>query len=245
MKLAVAWLLAMIVTLMFFHAATAADKITICHATGSGDYQTLTLPPKAVYGKNGASGHFNEQGTPNAGHENDYLGPCRTPTTPPPTTQPPATTTTAPTTTSTTSTTSPTTVTTAATTTLPTSSTSTLPAPSTTVPDSTSTSSPVTTPDRSTTTSIVVDTCEQFGSCESTTTTTDPDCVGICGPADCDDCDPADRVTTTTDGSTTTTVVTSSTHPPTGAGSTIAMSGFASILLGLGAFALRLARRPI
>ena len=41
---------------------------------------TLTLPYNAVFGQ---AGHFNEDGTPQAGHEQDYLGPCQTP--PPPT----------------------------------------------------------------------------------------------------------------------------------------------------------------
>jgi hypothetical protein len=71
-------------------AALAAKptKITICHAAGLADepanWVTLSLPPNAVYGQNGASAHFNEQGTPLAGHEQDYLGPCEGDEEPPP-----------------------------------------------------------------------------------------------------------------------------------------------------------------
>lgn len=53
------------------------EKITICHAAGKAgeqaNYTTLTLPWNAVYGN---GGHFNEDGTPQAGHEEDYLGEC-------------------------------------------------------------------------------------------------------------------------------------------------------------------------
>lgn len=54
--------------------------VTICHAAGQVgtlQYITLTLPENAVYGQ---AGHFNENGTPNAGHENDYLGACNSST---------------------------------------------------------------------------------------------------------------------------------------------------------------------
>jgi hypothetical protein len=61
------------------------DKITICHAAGlegTTHYITLTIGYEAVYGP---GGHFNENGTTQAGHEQDYLGACTTPTeTPPP-----------------------------------------------------------------------------------------------------------------------------------------------------------------
>ena len=60
--------------------AAALDKpefVTFCHIAGRADdpanMVTLTLPYDAVFGQ---AGHFNEDGTPNAGHENDYLGPC-------------------------------------------------------------------------------------------------------------------------------------------------------------------------
>ena len=51
--------------------------ITICHAAGLADepaqWVELTLPYDAVYGP---AGHFSEPGSPNAGHERDYEGPC-------------------------------------------------------------------------------------------------------------------------------------------------------------------------
>jgi LPXTG cell wall anchor motif len=53
------------------------DKVTICHAAGregTTHYVELTIGYNAVYGP---GGHFNEDGTPQAGHERDYLGPCR------------------------------------------------------------------------------------------------------------------------------------------------------------------------
>jgi hypothetical protein len=52
------------------------NKITICHVSGqagSEQRETLTLDWHAVYGE---GGHFNENGTPRAGHEQDTLGPC-------------------------------------------------------------------------------------------------------------------------------------------------------------------------
>ena len=57
-------------------AFATVDKITICHATGQSGtdhFVTLELPYQAVYGN---GGHFNENGTPQAGHEDDYLGAC-------------------------------------------------------------------------------------------------------------------------------------------------------------------------
>ena len=60
------------------------DKITICHAAGqegTTTFVTLHLPEQAVFGQ---GGHFNENGTPQAGHEDDYMGPCNN--TPPTTT---------------------------------------------------------------------------------------------------------------------------------------------------------------
>lgn len=75
------------------------EKITICHAAGlegTTKYVTLTLAYPAVYGP---AGHFNENGTTRAGHEQDYLGECVPPVT---TTAAPTTTTAAPTTTTTT-----------------------------------------------------------------------------------------------------------------------------------------------
>ncbi len=51
-------------------------QVTICHAAGqvgTEQFVTLTLPFQAVYGN---AGHLNEDGTAQAGHENDHLGPC-------------------------------------------------------------------------------------------------------------------------------------------------------------------------
>ena len=60
------------------------DFVTFCRVAGSekntANTVTLTLPYNAVFGQ---AGHFNENGTPNAGHEEDYLGPCQA--APPPT----------------------------------------------------------------------------------------------------------------------------------------------------------------
>jgi len=57
--------------------ASAVDhKVTICHAArldSATQYVTLRIGVNAVYGP---GGHFNENGTPQAGHEDDYLGPC-------------------------------------------------------------------------------------------------------------------------------------------------------------------------
>ncbi len=52
------------------------EKVTICHAAGQDgttQYVTLTISRNAAFGQ---AGHFNEDGTPQAGHENDYLGAC-------------------------------------------------------------------------------------------------------------------------------------------------------------------------
>ena len=61
-----------------------SESVTFCHVAGSAEdpanIVTLTLPYTAVFGQ---AGHFNEDGTPKAGHEQDYLGPCQT--VPPPT----------------------------------------------------------------------------------------------------------------------------------------------------------------
>ena len=57
-------------------AATPPVFVTICHAAGlegTTQFVTLTLPEVAVFGQ---AGHFNEDGTPAAGHEADYLGEC-------------------------------------------------------------------------------------------------------------------------------------------------------------------------
>ncbi len=59
------------------------DNVTLCHASGlagTTKYETLTVGYPAAFGP---AGHFDENGTPNAGHEQDYLGECNPP--PPPT----------------------------------------------------------------------------------------------------------------------------------------------------------------
>jgi len=59
------------------HAEADGGKVTICHAAGldgTTKYVTLTVGHQAVYGP---AGHFYENGTPRAGHEQDYLGPCK------------------------------------------------------------------------------------------------------------------------------------------------------------------------
>lgn len=78
----------LIITIIIFLLGTQVvfskvDKITICHATSSetNPYETLELPEQAVYGQ---AGHFNEDGTTQAGHEEDYLGECIVEATPTP-----------------------------------------------------------------------------------------------------------------------------------------------------------------
>jgi hypothetical protein len=56
----------------------ADETFTICHAAGqegTTQFVELTLPFPAVFGE---AGHFFENGTPRAGHEQDILGPCPT-----------------------------------------------------------------------------------------------------------------------------------------------------------------------
>jgi hypothetical protein len=78
-------LIAVLCTIAAFTTAATAtnDKITICHVAGlasdPANYITLHLPPQAVYGN---GGHFNENGTTQAGHEQDTMGECNPP--PPP-----------------------------------------------------------------------------------------------------------------------------------------------------------------
>lgn len=67
-----------IALLMLATAVSAAppEFVTFCHGAGlagTTKFVTLTLPYQAVFGQ---AGHFNEDGSPNAGHEQDYLGPC-------------------------------------------------------------------------------------------------------------------------------------------------------------------------
>ena len=52
------------------------EMVTLCHAAGQDDttqFVTLTIAYPAAYGE---AGHFYENGTPRAGHEQDYLGEC-------------------------------------------------------------------------------------------------------------------------------------------------------------------------
>jgi hypothetical protein len=61
-----------------FATTTATqEKVTLCHAAGLNDttkFVTLTVGWPAAFGP---AGHFYENGTPRAGHEQDYLGPCQ------------------------------------------------------------------------------------------------------------------------------------------------------------------------
>jgi hypothetical protein len=88
------------------------EKVTLCHAAGlagTTHYVTLTVGRPAAFGP---AGHFFENGTPQAGHEQDYLGACEgdetTPTETTPTTTTPTTTTPTTTTPTTTTPTTPT-----------------------------------------------------------------------------------------------------------------------------------------
>jgi len=80
-------------TVMFYVAVVAAsaapsDKVTICHAAGlagTTHYVELTISYNAAFGQ---AGHFYENGTPRAGHEQDYLGQCAAASTPTPSAAP-------------------------------------------------------------------------------------------------------------------------------------------------------------
>lgn len=74
-----------VLTFVLVGTVSAGEKVTICHAAGQAGtthYVELTISENAVYGP---GGHFNENGTPQAGHEQDYLGPCETEVEPTPT----------------------------------------------------------------------------------------------------------------------------------------------------------------
>jgi hypothetical protein len=76
---ATALALASSLALISVSTTTALEKVTICHAAGLADtdqYVELTVAGQAVYGASGDAGHFDENGTPLAGHEQDYFGPC-------------------------------------------------------------------------------------------------------------------------------------------------------------------------
>lgn len=52
------------------------DKVTICHAAGqAGTTKFVTI----TVDRNALKGHFDEKGTPLAGHEQDYMGACKDP----------------------------------------------------------------------------------------------------------------------------------------------------------------------
>lgn len=96
--------------LMVGTASGGGDKVTICHAAGlegTTKYVTLTISENAVYGRNGNAGHFEENGTPRAGHEQDYFGSCEGDETTPTDTTPTDTTPTTPTETTSTTPTTP------------------------------------------------------------------------------------------------------------------------------------------
>lgn len=73
------------------NASPNHGKVTLCHAAGldgTTHYVTLEVGWPAAYGP---AGHFYENGTPRAGHEQDYLGACLEPSpsaTPEPSTSP-------------------------------------------------------------------------------------------------------------------------------------------------------------
>lgn len=81
----IASLFALVALLVFAGTAFAnngngQDKVTICHAAGlagTTQFVTIEVAWPAAYGQ---AGHFYENGTPRAGHEQDYLGACKEPT---------------------------------------------------------------------------------------------------------------------------------------------------------------------
>lgn len=129
--------------------ASPGSSVTLCHAAGREGtikFITLTIPYNAAFGQ---AGHFNEDGTPNAGHEEDYLGPCQdsesttTTTSPSTTTSPPTSSTTTTSSSSTTSTIPPTTSSTTPATSTTSTGPSTTSVPTTSVPSTTTTSGSV------------------------------------------------------------------------------------------------------
>jgi len=60
-----------------------STQVTYCHVAGlASDPANLITLTTAIVAAVGPAGHFGENGTPNAGHEQDYWGPCEVP--PPP-----------------------------------------------------------------------------------------------------------------------------------------------------------------
>ena len=74
MKKIIGLIAAMVLAAVMVTAATAGeDKVYICHASGQAGtlkFETLYLPPAGV------AAHFENGGTPKAGHELDYFGEC-------------------------------------------------------------------------------------------------------------------------------------------------------------------------
>lgn len=76
MKVIVSAAVLLVFSLTLTAGAVGQEKVTICHAAGldgTTHYVELTIAYPAVYGP---AGHFFENGTTRAGHEDDYLGPC-------------------------------------------------------------------------------------------------------------------------------------------------------------------------
>ncbi len=67
---------ALVLSALIVPAASAADKVLVCHAAGqAGTTHFVTLEVPANEG-GFPQGHFTEDGTTEAGHELDYLGAC-------------------------------------------------------------------------------------------------------------------------------------------------------------------------
>jgi hypothetical protein len=52
--------------------AAPAEKVEVCHATGSDSNPFVVIQTKAL-GELGAWGHLDENGNPESGHEEDFL----------------------------------------------------------------------------------------------------------------------------------------------------------------------------
>lgn len=79
MVLAVAMALVLQVVMSPSTVSAAKDEVCICHAAGldgTTHFVTVCANRTAIFGQ---AGHFYEDGTPRAGHEEDYLGPCAAP----------------------------------------------------------------------------------------------------------------------------------------------------------------------
>lgn len=57
------------ITGLFWIASAQSDKVTICHATSSEENPWVRI----VVSENAIGGHFDNPGTPKAGHEDDIL----------------------------------------------------------------------------------------------------------------------------------------------------------------------------